>query len=208
MKEIKPAVILTLLFVFFTGLLFPIVVWSGAQLFFPFQANGSFAKDAKGRVVGSYLIGQAFTAAKYFHPRPSAAGTGYDPSNSGGTNLGPISSKLILGVKDDPSTTATDETYAGIAELAASYRNENQLPSDAKLPADAVTHSASGLDPDISPANAELQAQRVADARGVTPERVRQVINKVRRESFLKIWGEPRVNVLELNLSLDKEIAS
>jgi potassium-transporting ATPase KdpC subunit len=203
MKYLRPAIVLTLFFVVLTGLAFPGVVWAIGRAAFPAQAAGSFIKDAKGNVIGSALLGQAFTKPEYFHPRPSAAGAGYDASNSSGTNLGPTSDKLIRGVKDDPATTDVDETYLGYGDLAKAYREENGLAVDAVVPADAATRSASGLDPHISPANAELQVARVAKARGLAAERVRSAVSRSTSGRFLGIIGEPRVNVLELNLALD-----
>jgi K+-transporting ATPase ATPase C chain len=203
MKHLRPAVVLTLLFVVVTGLLFPGVVWAIGRVAFPTQAAGSLIKDAGGNVVGSALLGQNFSKPEYFHPRPSAAGAGYDAANSGGTNLGPTSDKLINGVKDDPATKDVDETYLGFRDLAQAYREENGLLPDAVIPADAATRSASGLDPHISPANADLQVPRVAKARGLSLERVREAVAHSTRGRFLGIIGEPRVNVLELNLTLD-----
>jgi len=203
MKHLRPALVLTAFFVILTGLVFPGVVWAIGRVVFPSQAAGSFIKDAHGNVVGSALLGQNFTKPEYFHPRPSAAGNGYDAANSGGTNLGPTSDKLINGVKDDPATKDVDETYLGFRDLAKAYREENGLAPDAVIPADAATRSASGLDPDISPANAELQVARVAKARSLGPDRVRQAVAEQTSGRFLGISGEPRVNVLQLNLALD-----
>ena len=179
------------------------VVWAIGRIAFPHQASGSFIRDAQGKVIGSALLGQAFTKPEYFHPRPSAAGAGYDAANSSGTNLGPTSDKLINGIKDDPATKDADETYLGYRDLAKAYRAENGLALDAVIPADAATRSASGLDPDISPANAALQIARVARARGLAPDRVRQAVSDNTGGRWLGIIGEPRVNVLQLNLALD-----
>jgi len=203
MKHLRPAIVLTLFFVVLTGLAFPGVVWAIGKVAFPSQAGGSLIKDAKGNVVGSALLGQNFTKPEYFHPRPSAAGAGYDAANSSGTNLGPTSDKLINGIKDDPATKDVDETYLGFRDLAKGYREENGLAPDAEIPADAATRSASGLDPDISPANAELQVARVAKARGLGAERVRGAVADNTSGRFLGLIGEPRVNVLQLNLALD-----
>jgi K+-transporting ATPase ATPase C chain len=178
-----------------------------AQAVFPRQANGSLITGPDGKVVGSELIGQGFTKPEYFHPRPSAAGSGYDPTSSGGTNLGPTSDKLINGIhkklpngKDDPGN------FDGIKDLAAAYRQENGMPANAPLPADAVTRSASGLDPDISPANAENQVARVSRARGVPAERITEILHAHSQGRQLGFLGEPRVNVLMLNLDLDKQV--
>ena len=190
-------------FVVLTGLVFPGVVWAIGRVVFPSQAAGSFIKDAQGNVVGSTLLGQSFTKPEYFHPRPSAAGAGYDAASSSGTNLGPTSDKLINGVKDDPATKDVDETYPGFRDLARTYREENGLAPDTVIPADAATRSASGLDPDISPANADLQVARVARSRGLAAGRVRQAVADNTSGRWLGLIGEPRVNVLQLNLALD-----
>jgi K+-transporting ATPase ATPase C chain len=206
MKHLRPAVMLTLFFVALTGFAFPGVLWGVGQVAFSSAANGSLVRNASGEPVGSALIGQAFTRPEYFHPRPSAAGAGYDAANSGGTNLGPTSDKLIHGIADDPATTDVDETYRGFTDLAKAYRKENGLPEDAVIPADAATRSASGLDPDISIANAELQVARVANARRQSVERVRQILADVSEGRLLGLIGEPRVNVLLLNLALDRSL--
>jgi len=205
MTHLRPAILLTAFFVVLTGLLFPGVIWALGQAIFPHQANGSLLRDAPGNVIGSELIGQNFTKPEYFHPRPSAAGNGYDGANSSGTNLGPTSDKLIHGLEDDPATKDVDETYLGFNDLAKAYREENGLPEDTALPADAATRSGSGLDPDISIGNAELQVERVARSRHWSAERVRQVLAQNQHERLLGIFGEPRVNVLQLNLALDRQ---
>lgn len=185
------------------GFVFPGIVTVIAKTAFRKQADGSLI-TRNGQVVGSELIGQNFTRLEYFHPRPSAAGSGYDATASGGTNLGPTSDKLINGIhkklpngKDDPGN------FDGIKDLAAAYRTENGLPTDTPLPADAATRSASGLDPDISPANAALQVARVAKARGVPEEQIRDLLTKNTTGPQLGFLGEPRVNVLRLNIELD-----
>ena len=203
MKHLRPAILLTVFFVVLTGLVFPGVVWAIGNVLFPHQAGGSLIKDKNGNVVGSELLGQSFSKPEYFHPRPSAAGSGYDAANSSGTNLGPTSDKLVSGIKDDPATKDADETYLGFGDLAKAYREENGLAPGALIPADAATRSASGLDPDISPANAELQVTRVAKARGLRAERVRQLVSENTSGRTVGLLGEPRVNVLELNLALD-----
>jgi K+-transporting ATPase ATPase C chain len=204
MKHLRPAIVLTAFFVVVTGLAFPVVVWGIGRVAFPSQAEGSLLRDAHGNVIGSALIGQTFTKPEYFHPRPSAAGSGYDAANSSGTNLGPTSDKLINGIKDDPATKDVDESYAGFRDLAKAYREENGLAPDAVIPADAATRSASGLDPDISPANAELQVARVATARNLDAARVRETIEQNTSGRALFFTGEPRVNVLLTNLALDR----
>jgi K+-transporting ATPase ATPase C chain len=203
MKHLRPALVLTAFFVVLFGLLFPGAVWAVSSVIFPHQAGGSLIKDAKGNVVGSELIGQSFTKPEYFHPRPSAAGAGYDAANSSGTNLGPTSDKLVNGIKDDPKTKDVDESYPGFNDLARAYRDENGLAPDSTIPADAATRSASGLDPDISPANAQLQVARVAKARSMSVEHVRALVDEQTQGRVLGFIGEPHVNVLKLNLALD-----
>lgn len=202
-QHFRPALALTVFFIALTGLAFPGFVWAVGRLAFPEQAAGSFVRDANGRVVGSKLLGQSFTKPEYFQPRPSAAGAGYDAASSSGTNLGPTSKKLIYGLADDPSTRDVDETYSGFGDLAKAYREENGLAPNALVPADAATRSASGLDPDISPANAELQVARVAGARGLSREQVRKVVADATSGRLFGVVGEPRVNVLMANLALD-----
>lgn len=186
--ELKTSVLATLVLALLLCGVFPVVVWAGAQLLFPRQANGSLIVDQTGKIRGSALLAQSFTSAKYFHPRPSAAGSGYDPTNSGGTNLGPTSRKLADAIR----------------AAVAAYRAENHLAPGTPVPADAVTSSGSGLDPDISAANAELQAARVAQARGLSRAQVRALIAAHITERDLQVFGEPRVNVLALNLALDR----
>jgi K+-transporting ATPase ATPase C chain len=168
--------------------IYPLVVWGIAQIFFPHQANGSLIVR-NGKVVGSELLAQNFGDAKYFHPRPSNAGeTGYDASSSGGSNLGPTSRKLVQTVK----------------ERIEAYRAENGLSSDIPIPADAVTASASGLDPHITLENARLQASRVARARGVNEALILEKLRASFEARDLAILGDPRVNVMKLNLTLDE----
>ena len=187
--ELRASIAATLLLAVLCCGIYPAVVWAVGQGLFSDKANGSLVRF-NGKVVGSALIAQGFAGPAYFHPRPSAAGQGYDAVNSGGTNLGPTSKKLIEDVK----------------KRVAGYRAENGLPSDTPVPADAVTSSASGLDPHISLANASHQAARIAAARGMTKE---DVLKKVRAHTegrTLGILGEPRVNVLMLNLDLDGKL--
>ena len=204
MKQLRPAIILTLFFIIVTGIAFPVVVWAIGRVAFPSQAEGSLIRDASGKVIGSALLGQSFTKPEYFHPRPSAAGAGYDAANSSGTNLGPTSDKLVNGIKDDPVTKEVDETYLGFGDLAQAYRAENGLATDAMIPADAATRSASGLDPHISPANAALQVARVAKARNLGVDKVRDVVKQHTIGRALGLFGEPTVNVLLVNLALDR----
>jgi len=163
------------------------VVLGISQALFRDKANGSLIVDSTGNVVGSRLLGQQFTADKYFHSRPSAAGNGYDATASGGSNLGPTSTNLVK----------------SIAQNISDYRTQNGLGTNDAVPADAVTASASGLDPHISVRNAELQAPRVAKARGLAPEKVLELVHSNTEGPDLGILGEPGVNVLKLNLALD-----
>jgi potassium-transporting ATPase KdpC subunit len=204
MKHLRPAIAFTLFFIVLGGLAFPAVVYGLAQALFPHQANGSMVSDAKGQVVGSEIIAQGFAKPEYFHPRPSAAGSGYDATNSGATNLGPTSDKLFNGVHD-PKDPSND--FDGVKDLAVKYREENGMAADADVPVDAVTRSASGLDPDISVANAELQARRVAKARGLDLDKVKSLISANTAPGFAGVYGDPHVNVLQLNLALDKIVA-
>ena len=186
--QMAPAFRLMLILTVLTGLVYPGVVTGLCQLFFPKQANGSLV-NVDGRVVGSSLIGQSFTRPEYFHPRPSAAGSdGYDPTASGGSNYGPTSQKLI------------DRVKASVEQ----FRKENPEYTG-PIPADLLTASGSGLDPEISPAAAEAQAARIAQARHTTVEQVRRLISAHTTGPNLGLLGEPRVNVLELNLALDNQ---
>ena len=203
MQQLRPALLLTAFFVVVTGIAFPLAVWAIGQVAFPDQARGSLVRDAQGKVIGSRLLGQGFSKPGYFHPRPSAAGAGYDAASSSGTNLGPTSAKLVNGIEDDPETQEVDESFPGFVRLAAAYREENGLPVDADIPADAATRSASGLDPDISPENALLQAPRVARERKLVLEQVQRLVTQHTQGRTLGLFGEPRVNVLMLNRSID-----
>ena len=188
LSELKTSLLLTLVFALLLCGAYPLAVWAGAQALFADQANGSLITDKDGTVRGSVLLGQNFTSAKYFQPRPSAAGTGYDPTSSSGTNLGPTSQKLNDGIKS----------------AVAAYRSANGLAADAAVPADAVTSSGSGLDPHVSPANAHLQAARVARARGLPLPHIRALVAANTRDRDWGIFGEPTVNVLQLNRALDQ----
>lgn len=182
-SAIRPAIVILLAFTLITGIIYPLAITGIAQVVFPRQANGSLIRDGD-RVVGSELIGQNFASARYFHPRPSAAGKGYDASSSSGSNLGPTSKQLADNVKSGVDQARTD----GVAGA---------------VPADMVTASASGLDPDISPANALAQTRRVAKARGIPETQVRQLVERTIVPATLGILGEPHVNVFLLNRQLD-----
>lgn len=185
--EIRGAVVSTLVLAAVCCGLYPLVVFGIGQLAFQEKANGSLIVASDGTIRGSELLGQGFTLPKYFHPRPSAAGNGYDAAGSSGSNLGPTSQKLADAIKD----------------RIATYRAENELSTTEPVPADAVTGSGSGLDPHISPRNAELQVARVARARELAPEKVRELIRQNTAGRDLGILGEPGVNVVRLNLALD-----
>jgi K+-transporting ATPase ATPase C chain len=186
MTELRISVVSSFLLAVLLCGIYPVAVWIITQGLFPDKANGSLIVQ-KGKVVGSSLIAQRFTGPKYFHTRPSSAGRGYDAANSGGSNLGPISKKLI------------DTVGQRIAE----YRKKNGLTPDTLVPADAVTASGGGLDPHISVPNALLQAPRIAKARGLSQEAVRGKIEIYTEGRDFGIFGERRVNVLRLNLALD-----
>jgi K+-transporting ATPase ATPase C chain len=187
-RQLFPALMMMVVFTVIAGLAYPLVVTGIAQGLFNDKADGSLVENADGRVVGSSLIGQSFSEPKYFHPRPSAAGDGYDGSGSSGSNLGPTN----------------DDLLASVEERADAYREENRLDADAQVPVDAVTASASGLDPDISVANARLQAPRVAEERGLDLDTVMGLVDDHTSGRDVGFLGEKRVNVLELNLALDE----
>ena len=186
-SELRGAVLSTVILALVCCGIYPLVVFGIGQAVFPDKANGSLIVEKDGTVRGSKLLGQGFTAEKYFHPRPSAAGNGYDAANSGGSNFGPTSQKLNDAIKD----------------RIDAYRKENGLKETDAVPADAVTASGSGLDPHISPRNAELQGARVAKARSVNVEKVRELVRANTDSPDLGFLGEPGVNVLKLNLALD-----
>ena len=185
-SQIRPAIVSMLFFTALLGLGYPLAVTGVAQVAFPAQANGSLVVDRAGKPVGSALIGQAFAGARYLHPRPSAAGKGYDAGASSGSNYGPLNADYAARVKADADTLRAESPGA--------------------IPVDAVTTSGSGLDPDISPAFAERQVQRIAAARGATPAQVRAVILANTTAPTLGFLGQPRVNVLKVNLALDARL--
>lgn len=240
LREILPALRINIFLTIVLGLAYPLAITGVCQAVFPHRANGSLVMVG-GKVVGSEIIGQSFAKPEYFHPRPSSAGSGYDATASGASNLGPTSAKLIRGTTkiDDKKNEVVD--FDGINLRIVHYCLENNIPyvssapldgfKDAKgelddvklikafnndksplmftakvpIPADAVTGSGSGLDPDISPANAQMQAGRVATERGISPEQVRQLVAQFTASPNWGLLGEPRVNVLKLNLALDQK---
>ena len=189
LKELWTSIVATVVLCVVVSGVYPVVIWGIGQVLFPHQANGSLVQN-NGQIVGSELLAQGFSGAKYFHPRPSDAGTGYDSTSSGGSNLGPTSQKLMDGIK------------ANVAQ----YRQENSLAAEALVPADAVTASGSGLDPHISLQNALLQVPRVAKERGISEEAVRGEVTKATDKALLGIGGDPGINVLKLNLALDTRV--
>jgi potassium-transporting ATPase KdpC subunit len=190
LRQLRPAIVAVVAFTVICGLAYPLIVTAIAQVGWKDTANGSLI-ERDGVVVGSGLIGQSFTSAEYFHPRPSAAGDGYDGAASSGSNLGP----------------PNEEFLATVAVRVAAYRELNGLGADALVPVDAVTASASGLDPHISERNAELQAPRVAAARGIELDEVTALIEEHIDDRPLGILGDPGVNVLELNVALDESVS-
>lgn len=188
-SHLRPAIVSTLVFAVICCGFYPLAVAAIARITFAEKANGSLITDKNGTVVGSSLLGQNFSGARYFHPRPSAAGAnGYDAASSSGSNLGPTSQKLADLIKG----------------RVAAYRGTNGLAENQQVPADAVTASGSGLDPHISPANAALQAARVAKARSISPERIKALITSHTDRASFGLLGEDGVNVLKLNLALDE----
>ena len=187
LKEIKTSAIVTVILLVICCGIYPVVVFGVGQLAFPRQANGSLVLDASGKPIASTLLAQAFTADKYFNPRPSAAGQGYDPTSSSGSNLGPLSQTLHDNVK----------------QRVADYRKANNLPDTQLVPADAVEASGSGLDPHISVKNALLQLPRVAKARGMTENDLKKLVDQYTDGRNLGILGDPGVNIIKLNLALD-----
>lgn len=190
-RQLVPAALALAVFTLLLGVAYPLVTTAVAQLAFPDRADGSLL-ERDGRVVGSELIGQPFVSPWYFHPRPSAAGAGYDASASSGSNLGPTNPALL----------------DAVSGRVAAYRRENGLSDDVPVPADAVTASASGLDPHISIANARLQARRVAEARGIAVADVLVAVDDATDEPAALVLGEPGVDVLVLNLALDERFGA
>ncbi len=188
LSEIRPAIVSTILFTLLLGVAYPLAVTGISKVAFPWQAEGSLIRDKSGQVIGSALIGQSFAKPEYLHPRPSAAGAGYDASSSSGSNYGPLSADLAKRIKGDADA------------LRASTGHQ-------EIPDDAITTSGSGLDPDISPAYALLQVDRIAKARGVAADAVRNLIAGDIKQPFLGFIGQPRVNVLKTNLDLDATLS-
>jgi K+-transporting ATPase ATPase C chain len=186
-KEIRAALVVTFILLVVCCGIYPVFIYGAAQLFYPSQADGSLVLDANGKPIASTLLGQTFTAETYFHPRPSAAGTGYDSTSSSGSNYGATSQALHDAVK----------------QRVADYRKDNGLPDSQLVPADAVTASASGLDPHISVKNALLQLPRVAGERHMSETDMAQLVDKYTDGRSFGIFGEPGVNVVKLNLALD-----
>ena len=187
LSDIRPAIVSTILFTLLLGLGYPLAITAISKAAFPYQAQGSLVRDASGKVIGSALIAQPFTKDEYLHPRPSAAGMGYDASNSGGSNYGPLSPDLAKRIQGDAQALRASTGHA-------------------EIPDDAITTSGSGLDPDISPAYALLQADRIAKARGASADEVRKVIANQVQAPFLGFIGQSRVNVLLTNQALDKAL--
>jgi K+-transporting ATPase ATPase C chain len=187
LKEIKTSVIVTLVLLIICSGIYPLMVWSAGQVLFPHQANGSLVLDADGKPIASTLLAQNFTADKYFNPRPSAAGTGYDSTSSGGSNFGATSQALHDAVK----------------QRVTDYRKANNLPDSQPVPADAVTASGSGLDPHISIKNALFQLPRVAKARSMNEDDLKKLVDQYTDGRDFGILGEPGVNIVKLNLALD-----
>jgi K+-transporting ATPase ATPase C chain len=187
LKEIKTSLIVTVILLVFCCGIYPLVVYGAGQLLFPRQANGSLVVDDAGKPIASTLLAQDFTADKYFAPRPSAAGTGYDSTSSGGSNYGATSQAL----------------HDAVQQRVSDYRKANGLTNGQLVPADAVTASGSGLDPHISEKNAALQLPRVAKARGLSEEDLKALVTKYTDGRDFGILGEPGVNIVKLNLALD-----
>jgi len=201
-RQLLPGLVMVLVFTFLTGVVYPLVVYGIAQVGFSDQANGSLV-ERDGDLVGSRWIGQQFAGEEYFHPRPSATGYAPGPGYSYGSNYGPTNETWLLG-EDDPETADVDESETnGVDDLIRSYRETNGVDPDTAVPVDAVTGSGSSLDPHISVANAQLQAARVAGARGFDIGEVLDLVEQNTDGRAFGFLGEPGVNVLELNLALD-----
>ena len=210
-RQLVTGLLMTIALTLLLGVAYPLVITGISQVAFNKRANGSFVENASGKVVG-----QAFTAERYFHGRPSATTEAdpndasktvpapYNAQNSSGSNLGPSNPKLLDGAADDPATKNVDESYAGVKQRVAEYRKDNGLGSDAAVPVDAVTASGSGLDPHISVANARIQARRVAGARDLSLDQVLRLVANHTQSRPLGVLGENVVNVLTLNLALDE----
>ena len=187
LKEIKTSIIVILILLVICCAIYPLVIYGVGQLLFPRQANGSLVLDSDGKPIASTLLGQTFSDAKYFNPRPSAAGNGYDSTSSGGSNYGATSQAL----------------HDAVQQRVADYRKANDLPDSQAVPADAVTASGSGLDPHISWKNAQLQLPRVAKARGLSEADLTKLVDQCTDGRDFGILGEPGVNIVKLNLALD-----
>jgi K+-transporting ATPase ATPase C chain len=184
LSEIRPAIVSTVLLTLLLGLGYPLAITGISQVAFPYQAGGSLVTDSAGHVIGSALIAQGFAKDEYLHPRPSAAGNGYDPTSSSGSNYGPLDPNLAKRIAGDADALRKSTGHA-------------------EIPDDAITTSGSGLDPDISPAYADLQADRIAKARGVSADVVRKILADHVDGPFLGLIGQPHVNVLMTNRALD-----
>jgi K+-transporting ATPase ATPase C chain len=218
-RQLLPALRIFVVVTVICGLVYPLFMTGVALGLFNDKANGSLV-EVDGQVVGSSLLGQTFTGDEYFHTRPSAAGalasgsldddgqpadpSDYSAANSGGSNLGPTNEDFLYGTVDDPETPDEDETADGVQQLVEAYREANGLAADAAVPVDAVTSSGSGLDPMISVANANIQAVRVAEIRGLSLDQVMQLVDEHIQSASLGFLGEKGVNVLTLNLALDQ----
>ncbi len=187
LSQLWPALRINIFLTIVLGVGYPLAVTGVSQILFPHQANGSLITKGD-QVIGSELIGQSFSKAEYFQPRPSAAGNGYDPLASGGSNYGPTNQKLI------------DRVKASVDQF-----HKDNPDYHGPIPADLLTASGSGLDPDISPASAQAQEPRVAKARGISANDLNQLVTQYTKSPDLGLLGEPRVNVLKLNLALDQQ---